>query len=531
MKERKVGRWLWLMLGLFLLFLRIPSSFAEAKNSQNGKKKLLDSFVAVDGILADGFTQTRKIQISKPEKYTEMTGVLTFRGGPVRNNASVGTVAVEKEELKVMRGFRTSRLDAFTGYGFGSQAVLVKWFKNVREMMNIYDKYRNGNAMKEVIVPSNDGKIYFFDLNAMELSRDPIAIGVPMSVTASINPYGFPLLYVGQSAETVADYTVNTGLRVFSLLDQKRLFFETSLNTISHSDRNEVFSSPVVETGSDTVIYTNANGMLYMLPMNTGFDMEAQTVAVNPECIAYGYATESRWKDPSLVANTSVYSRYAYLADMSGILQCVDMISLKCLWSINLSDSILAAMPLEREGKSLYLYTGTAVNKTQRSRGITLYKLDASDGNVIWEYTTPYPAKYESKPAESGIYAGLMGSPILGEGDIEDLIIFNVNRLAVNGEKNSAVLYALSKESGEVVWETELGAESVSSPTALYTEEGRCYIVVGDEDGFLHLIDGGYGAILDSVFLGSAVQASPAAYGNRIVVGTTGGVLYFIDLQ
>ena len=82
-----------------------------------------------------------------------------------------------------------------------------------------------------------------------------------------------------------------------------------------------------------------------------------------------------------------------------------------------------------------------------------------------------------------------------------------------------------------MVWETPLGAESVSSPTALYTEEGRCYIVVGDEEGFFHLIDGGYGTILDSVYLGSAIQASPAAYGNRIVVGTTAGVLYFIDLK
>ena len=31
--------------------------------------------------------------------------------------------------------------------------------------------------------------------------------------------------------------------------------------------------------------------------------------------------------------------------------------------------------------------------------------------------------------------------------------------------------------------------------------------------------------------LGSAIQASPAAYGNQIVVGTTGGMLYFVELR
>ena len=528
-RERRIIFW-----GVILLLCRIyvfMPVLAETALKKNAQTPLVESFIALNGNRVDSYEGGKKIQIAKPEQYTGMTGVLTFRSGPIRNNASAGTVSGDSEELKVMRGFRTSRLEELSGYGFGSQALLVKWFKNVRDIMNIEEKYRNGTAMKEVIVPSRDGQIYFFDLNAMEPSRAPISVGVPMSVTASINPYGFPLLYVGQSAEEVGEYTVNTGMRVYSLLDQKRLFFQTSLSTVSEGDRNEVFSSPIIDTASDTVIYTDANGMLYLLPMNTVFDMEAGTVEVLPQTLTYGYVTQARWKDVTLAGSASVYSRYAYFADLSGVLQCVDMTTMKCMWSRNLSDSVIAAMPLERDGKALYLYVGTVVNKTGRSRAITLYKLNASNGEVIWEYTTEHPAKYLSKPAEEGLYAGLMASPILGEGDISDVVIFNVNRLETEEGKYTAVLFALDRETGELVWETPLNAESVSSPTAMYTEEGRCYIVVGDEEGFFHLIDGGYGNPLDSVFLGSSVQASPAAYGNRIVVGTKGGVLYFIDLQ
>ena len=50
-------------------------------------------------------------------------------------------------------------------------------------------------------------------------------------------------------------------------------------------------------------------------------------------------------------------------------------------------------------------------------------------------------------------------------------------------------------------------------------------------DGTLRLMDGYTGSTIHTVNLGSAIQASPAAYGNTIVVGTTGGMLYFVDLK
>ena len=52
-----------------------------------------------------------------------------------------------------------------------------------------------------------------------------------------------------------------------------------------------------------------------------------------------------------------------------------------------------------------------------------------------------------------------------------------------------------------------------------------------EDGGTLRLMDGFSGTTLSTLNLGSAIQASPAAYGNEIVVGTTGGMLYVVELK
>jgi len=129
------------------------------------------------------------------------------------------------------------------------------------------------------------------------------------------------------------------------------------------------------------------------------------------------------------------------------------------------------------------------------------------------------------------MYAGAMASPLVGEGEISDLVVFNINRLEIEKNTNSAVIYALDKMTGEVVWFEPLDAESVSSPIAVYDSTGKSYIVVGDEAGTLRLMDGFSGMTLSAINLNSAIQASPAAYGNTVVVGTSGGMLYFVGIK
>jgi len=85
---------------------------------------------------------------------------------------------------------------------------------------------------------------------------------------------------------------------------------------------------------------------------------------------------------------------------------------------------------------------------------------------------------------------------------------------------DSGVLVALNAKTGETVWSWNMDYYTWSSPAAIYTPEGKAYLVVCDTYGKATMLDGATGKILSSVNLGGLVEASPVVYENTLVVGT-----------
>lgn len=507
---------------------------ASAVEGTDPSLLITESVVVNDGVAGTSPSRSSTVSMGDPEEYSAQAGVLTFRGGPLRQNAAYGTVDVQKQQLTVVRGIRNTVLgnEQFTGYSFGSQPVIVKWYKNIREMMNIHEDMRDTTAMKEVIVASADGRINFFDLDKQAFSRDAIVTSMPLDAAPAVNPYGYPLLYVGQKKDTVSGESGVMGMRIYNLIDQSLIDFESGYNPSAFGSDGAIISSPVIESDSDTVIYGGENGMLYTVSMNTDFDLDNAQISVNPQVSGYAYKTDTKFnKEYGITGSVATYGDYAYFGDMAGVIQCVDMNTLQCVWAYDIGDSVVASVSLEVEDDDVYLYAGNVVNKRERSSQVNLVKLNALTGEKIWECPAEIKGKYASKPAAEGIYAGLMASPLVGQGDISDLVIFNVNRVVGEKDQNYAIVYALDKTTGEEVWSQPIDVESISSPIALYQPDGKSYIVMGDENGTLRLMDGFTGLTISHVNLGSAIQASPAAYNNQIVVGTTGGMLYFVNVE
>ena len=318
---------------------------------------------------------------------------------------------------------------------------------------------------------------------------------------------------------------------MYNLIDQTMIAFESGLNAAAISETGTVSTSPVIEARSDTVIYGADNGMLYTLSMNTDFDLENATITVDPESSSFAYRSLLKNAKSGIVSSVATYGDYAFFGDIAGSVMCVDMNTMECVWAVDMADSVVASVALEcGENGEVYLYAGNVVNKRARSGDIKLVKIDALTGEILWDSGSAIKGKYASAPAKNGIYAGLMGSPLVGEGDISDLVIFNVNQV-VDENTAYAIVYALDKETGEEVWSQPLDIASVSSPVAVYQPDGKSYIVLGDDNGTLRLMDGFTGLTLNTVNLGSAIQASPAVYGNKIVVGTTGGMVYFVNIN
>ena len=64
-----------------------------------------------------------------------------------------------------------------------------------------------------------------------------------------------------------------------------------------------------------------------------------------------------------------------------------------------------------------------------------------------------------------------------------------------------------------------------------YIMSGKGYLVVCDSNGYMFLIDGETGSQLYLLSLGKMVEASPAIYENRIVVGLKKGPIHCIEIQ
>jgi outer membrane protein assembly factor BamB len=92
------------------------------------------------------------------------------------------------------------------------------------------------------------------------------------------------------------------------------------------------------------------------------------------------------------------------------------------------------------------------------------------------------------------------------------------------------VLACLNKQTGEVVWEHE-SVYAWSSPVCVYNSDGSAVVIYCNAEGEVYMLNGESGEVLDTMEMGSNVEASPAVYKNRLVVGTRGCRIYGVELK
>ena len=154
------------------------------------------------------------------EKYTDLEGIVTFRGNNFRNTASYGISKISQKELNVKWKTSTSFSSWGGGAGWTGQPSIIKWDEELKNSMNIDDKFKSKENFTEVIYASLDGKVYFLDLETGEKSRSVINVGNPIKGSLSIDSRGIPMLYVG---EGINESGV-TGFNIYSLIDGSSLY-------------------------------------------------------------------------------------------------------------------------------------------------------------------------------------------------------------------------------------------------------------------------------------------------------------------
>lgn len=454
------------------------------------------------------------------DKYSTLEGIPTFRGNNYRTAPSFGVSDLSNKSLSTAWEFKTSSSSWGGGAGWTGQPAIIRWPKELRETMNIYDEFKYKENLTEAIYASLDGNIYFLDIETGKQTRDKINIGNPIKGSVSVDPRGLPLLYVGEGIKEKG----YVGFNIYSLIDGEHLFELNGSDSFASRSWPAFDSCAIVNAETDSVIVGGENGLLYIIKLNSNYDKELNKISINPKINKYNYSAPGSRGRLGIENSVATYANLAYFADNNGVIQCVDLNTLNPVWFVDGYDDIDATLTLEIVDNTPYVYCGNEVDH-QGSRGIVkLKKINGLDGSIVWEKEF----ECESLVGKKAVNGGLMATNVVGKNNLDDIVIFSLARYS---GFNKGGIIALNKKTGELQWETVLDNYMWSSPVDIYDKDGNGYIVQGDSIGNLYLIDGKNGNILNSVTLNGNIESSPAVFENTIVIATRNGTIYGIDIQ
>ena len=480
----------------------------------------LESIAVQNGERVDAYARTPEIHMGLSGEYTDVEGVTTFRGNNYRDSAAYGNIPDDPEELEIVWSVAVSQIDDWGGVGWTGQCAIVRWPEEVVRIMNVREE-KKGGPLTEVIYATLDGRVYFLDLYDGQATRPAINIGAPIKGSVTVDPRGYPLLYVGQGIPEANGHSVDIGTRIFSLIDQQLLFFLDGDDSFAQRSWYAFDAAPLVDGKTDTMLQVGENAILYLVKLNTDYDPEAGTISIDPKVDRYVF--RSRVSDqPGMENSLAVYNDYGYFVDNSGLLQCVDLNTLTCVWAGDTGDDTDATIVLEEEADgTVALYTATErEHSASYDENAYLRKINALTGEMLWKL----PVKvYTSEGNEGGSFA----TPALGKGELGDLIFAHMTRTPDDG----ATLMAVDKESGEVVWRVAMGSGGWSSPVCVYDASGKGYVLVGSSSGALRLYDGRTGRIISICDLEGNIEGSPAVFEDMLVVGTRGKRIFGVRIK
>lgn len=485
------------------------------------------NYIQTTEINIDGTTLTdplsykpdQEISFGKGSEYTDVDGIVTFRGNNFRDNPVYGTADMKKNKLTSLWSAKTSSITyngaTWSGSGWTGQPLIMKWPKKVKKVMNMYDWAKEKDDLVEVIYACMDGYVYFLDLETGEATRDTLHLGFTFKGSGALDPRGYPILYVG------AGYDSNQGTaRVFvvNLLDCSIMYTFGNNDPFSLRGALSYFdSSPLVDADTDTLIYPGENGILYLIRLNTQYDQEAGTLSINPDHIVkwhyYGNRTSvaSYWL--GMEDSAAVYGGYLFVTDNGGNLMCLNLNTLQLVWAQDTLDDSNSTPVLSIEDDHLYLYVSTSFRlgwRSSSSAEVPIWKIDAQNGHIIWK------TSYECY-SDDGVSGGVQSTIALGKKKLSDYIYVTV---AKTGAQYDGVLACLDKKTGEVKWEHK-AYYAWSSPVCVYNSDGSGKVLYCSCGGKAYLLDGNSGKLLDENEISSgAIEASPAIYNDYMVVGT-----------
>ena len=507
----------------------LPDFKPHSVDGTEPERLISSTAIMVDGEVVEQYESDYEINFDLPERYTELEGIVTFRGDNFRSGAAYGTAAVSSKTLTKAWSKSTSGLSDsdgiyWSGSGWTGQPLIVKWPEATRKNISaMYDWAREKEGLVEVIYATLDGHVYFYELTSGEYTREPLNLGFNYKGAGALDPRGYPILYVGSGVDSVNG---RSRVKVVNLIDNSVMFEFGHNETFANRGWHMFDSSPLVSAETDQLIYPGENGILYIIHLNTKYNEQTGELSVDPDNIVKwkynGVRSGSRyWL--GVESSAAIINNYIFLADNGGNLMCLDLNTLELVWVQDVLDDTNCSPVVDVENGHPYIYISTSFHYGWRSystAAIPIFKIDAETGEIVWR--TDYTCY-----TVQDLSGGVQGTIAVGKNKLSDMIFVPVARTP---GASSGTLAALKKETGEVVWEKETSMYSWSSPVDFYDADGNGYLLYCNSGFNMFLIDGKTGEQLDYMNLGGNIEASPAMYGNYAVVGTRAMRTYCIQV-
>jgi outer membrane protein assembly factor BamB len=454
-------------------------------------------------------------------------GLFTFRGNYHRDTTSYGTAQITKEQFaEKYWTFETGKLlksggsSYWSGNGWTGQPLIISWPKETKWLMNIYPEKKAKENFVEVIYSGMDGYIHFLDLEDGTESREPIHVGMVFKGTASLHPAGIPLLVLGSGDAQTGLYGENVSPRayIYSLIDGSKLYEFGANDAMAPRVFHAFDSSPVMDAATDTLFYPGENGVLYTVKLNTKYDAAAGTLSISPEHVAdFTYSTSRATETAftwGMENSAAVNGEYLYVGDNGGVFYCLDVNTMSMVWAQDVYGDVNSSPIFSEEEDGNFVYVATTLTEAmldEHSMGeVSVYKLNAANGSIVWKKTF-------ACHNVDGVEGGILASGVLGKGVIKGQIIYSVSRTP---KLSSGYLVSIDIKNGETVWMKELSNYAWSSTAVVYSQIGAAYLVQCCSNGDVLLINAGNGELLDTISLHTTLEATPAVFGNTVVVGT-----------
>ena len=468
------------------------------------------------------------ISFGSGQDYSSLEGVTAFRGNNYRNSASYGTRNVVEKQLEIVWTHDLGAINAegsyWPGTGWTGQPLIVHWPETERKIMNINSDMKSKD-LTEVIYPTLDGNIYFLDLETGKPTRDKIKVGFPLKGTGMVDPRGYPIFYTGMGINENDGKFTEFKYMMFSLIDQKPLYSILGRDPMAFREWGAFDSSAMVDAKTDTFIEPAENGLVYKVKLNTNYDREGGTIAISPQITKFRY-DDSANPEQGIENSAAYYKNFMYFCDNGGTLMCLDLNTMKPVWTYHVGDDTDTTTVIEETSDGVFLYTANEIDKrSQNNQSPTapcnIRKFNAISGELVWQ--KDYECYYQFY-----INGGSLGTPLIGKDDISDLIIFPI---CFTGSTMDGKMVALNKKTGKEVWSRNLKVYSWSSPVDVKSSDGKTYGIFCDYNGDMHLFDPRTGKDLDVVSLERNIESSPAVYNDMIVVGSYAPKIFGIRIK